>query len=154
VSPLLQSLLQKLRRKMKLNKEELIIGAIIPLMFFYCYGWWVILICPITSLFWAMAGAEGFDKFWRRVLVPASICLLLSIIMHRWWVLFGILPAWGSLSIGYGYPSTQPPDEGSALGRFWWKVCKQNQFWTDFFTRGTIYLLFFTSIAVFLIGAK
>jgi hypothetical protein len=135
-----------------MNKEELLIGAIIPWMFIYWYGWWAILISPICSILWSLSGATRFDKFWRRIGVPTVICLSLAIKTGIWFSLVGILPAWGSLSIGYGLPSTQPPDEGSALGRFWWRVCRKNEFMADLTTRGTIYLLMFFSIALCLIG--
>lgn len=61
-------------------------------------------------------------------------------------IVFSIMIMCGILSIGYGIPSYiyvlgQSPilvDEGSILGRFYYKLFKQNHKLTDIATRGTI----------------
>jgi ribose/xylose/arabinose/galactoside ABC-type transport system permease subunit len=122
-----------------LNKEELLIGAIFGLTFWFVLGWWVIPVAICTSLLWAIGGTYGHSI--RVFGVPSIVCTAAYLLSHKWLVLisypFGAL----ILSMGYGIPSTQPPDAGSTLGRFWWGICKQNPFWTDVCTRGTIYLL-------------
>ena len=52
----------------------------------------------------------------------------------------------GVLSMGYGIPDPGWPedshaDEGSDMGRFWFRVFRGNHFWADIFTRSTIGIL-------------
>ena len=84
---------------------------------------------------------EGEDKFWRRLGVPIVTSLVSAICLHSYVPLLSILPVYACFTIGYGLPSTQPPDEGSALGRFWYKFFKQDYHKADVATRATIYLL-------------
>jgi hypothetical protein len=103
---------------MKLNKEELVIGFILGLGFFWAIGWWCVPLALVTSLLWALGGYGLWGtKAWRRFGIPL---VLMAIIRP-----FGIPTIVASvftavlLSIGYGSRSTQPFDPGSPLGNFW-----------------------------------
>ena len=130
-----------------LNNEELIIGAIFPLVFIHWIGWWEILAVQLSALFWALSGSEGFSKGWRRLGCPLVVASCIFFNTHNPKVFFAIPFAFASLSIGYGTPTTQPLDSGSALGRFWFKRTR----YYDFATRGTIYALLIISFLVFLL---
>lgn len=134
---------------MNLNKEELLIGLILPTIFVYWMGFWVVPVALVSSYFWALSGAPGQEKLWRRLGVPVLVALGIYLHTHTNIIFFGILPAFGALSIGYGIPSTQPPDAGSALGRFWFKISQKYASWL---TRLTIYGLFAGSFLVLLFG--
>ena len=121
---------------MDLNKEELIIGAVFGLTFAGVLGWWVLPVLIATSLLWALGGRYGHGiRVWA---VPAVVVGAAFLHSHEWTVFLSYPLGCLVLSIGYGIPSTQPPDEGSALGRFWFKVNPES---ADFMTRLTIYLL-------------
>lgn len=124
----------------ELNKNELLVGGLFGLSFSWVFGWWVIPIAGATALLWAIGGKYGHG--WRVWCVPLVVIIANFLIhSHTWWQLFAYPAGCGVLSIGYGIPSYQPPDAGSALGRFWWRITKQNTFLTNFLTRATIYAL-------------
>ena len=92
----------------------------------------------------------------RRFGIPCVTTIYAYYIIHQIWLddlwLITILSQIGVLSIGYGIPEkvtkdymSKPdfyvPDEGSFLGRFFDKLFKGNELWTNIFTRGTIGLL-------------
>ena len=89
----------------------------------------------------AWGGAEGTSKNFRRVGIPVIISLAL-------WNLWGLL-LWIPLSMGYGIPCFN--DKGSLIGRFFYKLTNESQFWASVFTRMVIGLLCGIIIA-FLIG--
>lgn len=118
-------------RKIELNKEELTLGLVAGTAFVGFLGWWVLLTGPLCAFLWALSGAHGFSKVWRRI----GVALVLSIALLRGWEwCFSFLTAFGVLSLGYGIPTF--PDRGSALGRFF------TRFFSDVlandFVRGTI----------------
>jgi hypothetical protein len=90
---------------------------------------------------------EGSDKIWRRLVCPSIVGFALFVVM-RGFVLLGIPLSFAVQSIGYGIPDST--DKGSALGRFWMKVCRNSALWANVFTRGTIYALLFVSFRIFL----
>ena len=125
--------------KKYLNPEELAVGLIHALVWSVFLGLWAVLAVPLSSFLWAWAGADGTSKIWRRLGVPVVICGLIAIAKLTWIPLISVLPLWGVLSIGYGIPDDG--DEGSWLGRFWFKKFNDDVMAT-IFTRGTLALLF------------
>lgn len=134
----------------RLNLNELLVGFLVPFVAcVYWIGWWSIPVCAATAILWALGGAYGHSiRVWG---VPALLCGSVGLTHQSWVASFPYFLMVGALSIGYGIPSTQPPDEGSALGRFWWNsrfvrgfyYSETREMWTNFLTRGTIYTLFF-----------
>lgn len=125
---------------MNLNKEELIIGFIVGISSWLVIGFWAIPVSLVTSFFWAYTGA-GASKLYRRLGVPALISGVCSVVTHSWIPLISILPAFGVLSIGYGIPSTQPPDGGSWLGRLCWTYAGFDEKRAELYCRTIIYVL-------------
>ena len=99
----------------------------------------------ILGFLGAFAGSEGTSKNWRRILIPIifTICALIEL-KNLWVILLMIQSA--CLSMGYGIPGGN--DEGSTLGRFFYKLFKQNHLIADIFTRGTIGTLISLSFLV------
>ena len=93
----------------------------------------------VGSLLWAVGGAPHFGKAWRRVGCPALVGLSFIIKTGSWLGVPAALATFGVLTLGYGLPSTQPPDEGSMLGRIAWKLAKGNENLATLYARGTIY---------------
>lgn len=89
-------------------------GAVVPVLFFTV---------PLCSYLWAWTGA-GHGAVWRKVVMPAFVCVAIFVVRHHWQVFIGLPFMMGILSMGYGIPSTMPQDPGSPLGRFWWKRTK------------------------------
>jgi len=84
-----------------LSKEELTIGAILGLGFFWAIGWWCLLLAIITSILWAMGGAGIWGtKAWRRVLIP--IVIFIAIGHYNLACVIAGFSTWGLLSVGYG----------------------------------------------------
>ena len=118
---------------MRLNKEELIIASILTAI---VVPWpWVLVAIPVCALLWALSG-DGKSKLFRRLGVP----LVWAFSLHTGFAFVCVLTGFLSLCIGYGLPSTQPPDEGSALGRFFWKLTGGNVLLSNILTRGLIYI--------------
>ena len=90
----------------------------------------MLLTIPICAFLWAYGGAENTSKNWRRIGVPATITVFAYLIAlslkNPLIALFTlvIFPAmWGATTIGYGIPDKN--DEGSPLGRFWFRRVKE-----------------------------
>ena len=134
---------------MKLNREELIYGFCYVSLFLYWIGYWAIPFALLSSFLWALSGSEYKinHKLFRRLGCPLCIAIPLVITTGKWIVLLGVAPAFGALTLGYGIPSLNPPDEGSLLGRFYNKITG-DEFMTNILTRGTIII---SSVASFLI---
>ena len=130
---------RSIRMSLELNKEELMIGFIFGMSFWFVFGWWAIPVALLTSLFWAIGGRYGHG--WRVWTVPGFV-VAMGLILHlsAWWQLSSYPMGCAVLSIGYGMPSTQPPDHGSALGRWWVARVKYLDIATVM-TRLTIYAL-------------
>jgi hypothetical protein len=131
----------------KFNREELILGALLPLMFVAWLGWWTLLAMPICSYLYARSGMEGEDKFWRRMLIPAVLSIMVAIATSNWMCLLGFPLGWASLSIGNGIPDVNDP-EGSWLGRIWIKITRGNIELAGWGAKATIFFLLFLSIAM------
>jgi len=100
----------------------------------------------IIGLLGAWGGAEGTSKGWRRWGIPGFLTII-GLAFGNYWS--PIILAWaGIFSLGYGIPGNG--DEGSTLGRFWYKITGQNHLLADIFTKGTISI--FLSIILAVIG--
>lgn len=108
-----------------LNRNEVLVGAVFGWAMIFFIGFWALPLGLVTGLLWAIGGA-GYGKGWRRFGVPAVAALFWMLsglpILHSAATIPGAIAI---LSIGYGIPSTQPPDEGSALGRFWYRIAQK-----------------------------
>jgi hypothetical protein len=94
---------------------------------------------PILGGLLGAIGGSG-NKGARRIGIPL---LLSGYAYYRTENIFtlSIMTMAGVLSLGYGIPEPDGSDEGSALGRFWYKIFKGNHLLADVFTRGTIGVL-------------
>ena len=131
---------------MKLNTNEALVGDLYGLFFAIKVGWWAVPLSIACGILWSMGGTV--NKAYRRVgcsLLPVLVVFIHSQdgtgTLNLWpWLSFPL--AYAVLCIGYGMPSSQPYDEGSALGRFWDRVfVLSSDYWANFFTRATIYFL-------------
>lgn len=130
-----------------LNKSELVIGLIFGLIFAVKIGWWALALAPVTSFLWAAGGL--WNKAFRRIGCALLPCLAVWAVSGWWWAILAFPLAFGVLCIGYGIPTTQPPDEGSFLGRFAYSLVSQQSGWTvvekeqiaEILTRTLIYFL-------------
>ena len=93
----------------------------------------------ITGFLGALGGAHGYPKRIRKIGIPIYLFLLALLFVKNLWVITIFLMI-APLSLGYGIPSPEG-DKGSAIGRFFFNLCKQNYKWADILTRGTIGLL-------------
>ncbi len=95
---------------------------------------------PIIGSYLGALGGQGV-KEWRRFVLPAVLATLGYLNIGWWGLLLGTFG--GFASMGYGIPSYDflaltVIDEGSFLGRFWYKIFNRNHRLTDIFTRGTV----------------
>lgn len=121
---------------MRLNKEELIIGAVYPLLL-TPISTLAMLACPISAFLWAYSGA-GASKLWRRLAIPTFLSILIFFHRHNGQVFYAVPIAFAFLSIGYGIPSKN--DSGSTLGKFFYKLFNGNTVLSNIFVRGIIYI--------------
>lgn len=103
-------------RAVELNKEELALGFVAGFAFVCFLKWWVLLTAPACAFFWALSGAEGYSKFWRRMLVP--MILSFSIFNSSLAGVLSYVASAAVLHIGYGIPDAT--DNGSWLGRYFY----------------------------------
>lgn len=87
-------------------------------------------------------GGQG-PKWVRRFLYPGIITIYALYITHNLWCLSIYLVSL-ALSIGYGCPDST--DDGSALGRFFYKIFKGNVLLTNSATRAVIGCLISASL--------
>ena len=99
----------------------------------------VIIAGLITGFLGALGGAHDYPKRIRKIGIPILLFLLAILFIKNLWVIT-ILLMIAPLSLGYGIPSPEG-DKGSDIGRFFFKLCKQNYKYADILTRGTIALL-------------
>lgn len=122
---------------MKLNKEELFVGGVVALSLIGFIHWWVIPIIPLCAILWALGGAKGIPKLVRRVGVPIVLCLTAYLLGENPILTLTTLPLLVlAFSVGYGTPTVNNygnvTDEGSWLGRFWFKVFEKDTTYLDF----------------------
>lgn len=140
--------------------SEFVTGAVAAAVFLPWYVelgllWCVVSVALAASL-WALGGT--LHKAYRRFGVPGAICL--AVLIASWpsdaWGFFGTALAFGVMvlgaSLGYGIPSIQPEDAGSAIGSFWFDIFDENERLANVATRATVGLVFGTA-GVFLGGA-
>jgi len=92
---------------------------------------------PIIFGLLGSAGGQGL-KWLRRFIFPAIITLYSLYIIRNLWCLTIYLMSF-ILTIGYGIPDST--DEGSALGRIYYKLFHANTILANIFTRGTVGIL-------------
>lgn len=122
-----------------MNFSEVLTGLIFGLAWVGYVGWHVLWLAPLCSLLWALGGSV--NKIWRRVGATSAVVIFLTVTTTKLWVLCFAFGLFAVLSIGYGIPSTQPPDKGSWLGRFFFNYFHQNETLADLMTRWTIAVL-------------
>lgn len=101
------------------------------------------IVSTIGGFLGSYAGASNTSKQFRRIGIPCIIASMAYGYTQNLWVLtIGLMIL--VLSIGYGTPSHN--DEGSVLGKFWHKITKGNELYTNLLTRGTISILICLSL--------
>lgn len=129
---------------LKLNYEEMALGAAFGAALGFFVGPILAIIAALAcAVLWAIGGA-GFGRAWRFVGVPLVALAVIALARVPVATIHAIAStgvALGILTIGYGIPSTQPPDAGSFLGRFFYKLAKQNGLKANLLTRGALALL-------------
>ncbi len=90
------------------------------------------------GLLGAWGGAKGTSKGWRRFGIPGLLNVMgLGFKKFKSTIIW----IWSAIaSIGYGIPDST--DDGSTLGRFWYKILKGNHKATDVAVKGTIGFLY------------
>lgn len=124
---------------MNVKQQDFLIGFIYGLLSIAYVGWFGLIVAIASGLLWEKGGQEGHA--WRVYGCALVVYLAASIHLHSLWIVVPAALSMVILSLGYGLPSTQSPDAGSPLGRFFWKLTKQNVFLSNTLTRGTIYTL-------------
>ena len=128
-----------------LNKEEFWLGVAFSAAFFWFQGPWFLLAAVCAGYCWARGGAKDQRKAWRRLGAPFFACLGIFMQSGGWITFIPVIPAFIVLSMGYGIPSTQPEDDGSWLGRFWYKILDGEAQNANMATRQTIAALLWLS---------
>jgi len=107
-----------------LSKEELAVGRVITASWSFFMGIWAIPVIFINGWLWAYGGHMLTDKNWRRIGVPLLTCVMMTIRTKSWLPMVCFFPFYGILTMGYGIPTFVEgwEDDGSSLGRFWWKL--------------------------------
>lgn len=126
---------------MKLNKEELLMGALVGFAYLSVIKWWALLAMPVCAVLWALGGTV--NKAYRRFGVAFVMGLVAGWAMRSPYA--GAMVAFATgvvMAIGYGVPTWQPPDKGSWLGRFFFQKAGQNPVLTDIYVRATVGALF------------
>jgi len=120
------------------NKEEIIIGFLAGNLFTAgIVGDWSVLVGLATAALWRIGGYKS--KGARRYGVPSLICIAGALGAQSWIPLLSIPAGVAVLSMGYGIPDRW--DDGSALGKFWYRYTPDPRTLT-ILTRGTVGLLF------------
>lgn len=108
-------------------------------------------VIAVTSLFagllGGLSGADKSSKFFRRIALPLLLYII-GLIYHNYYSII-ILTWCGILSLGYGVPDKT--DKGSVLGRFFYKICNKNEWWTNLavkFCLGIFFSLILALIAI------
>lgn len=123
---------------MKLNKEELLIGFILGITFWFKIGWLAVPLACLTSFLWAYSGA-GANKLFRRLGVPLACAGSVAVVHHALLPLISIPLAFGVLSLGYGIPDST--DKGSWLGQLCLVYAGGDEKKANLYCRGVLYTL-------------
>lgn len=126
--------------------SEVAIGALAAAAFlpwYYQIGLLRVTILLFASAsLWAIGGT--LNKTYRRVGVPLVILIPVAFLWRPldWNEILRLVGAFlimhAACRLGYGMPSLQPIDEGSELGRFWFKVFKAKMVYAELATRSTV----------------
>jgi len=117
----------------------------------------------LFSFFGAYAGSNGTSLLWRRAFLPTITTVYAYIVigMNCSWInalwVITIQSMWGALSMGYGipdddYPENPSSDDGSSLGNLFTILFREKfnrikaHRYGDYFTRGTVGLLISLSL--------
>jgi hypothetical protein len=96
----------------------------------------IILTTFIGGILGAMGGAEHSSKMFRRLLLPGIItgvvCWYAQSLLTLSIMLMGVI-----FGMGYGIPCPDDP-KPSIIGKFFYALCHQNEFWANIFTRGSL----------------
>ena len=90
----------------------------------------------VVAFLGALSGQNW--KWLRRYIIPLLVTIYAYFMLQNLWVLTIYLMAF-PLSIGYGNPDAT--DEGSAIGRFFYRLFHNSTLWANVFTRGFVGLL-------------
>lgn len=96
------------------------------------------LIVPCCGIMGALGGADNSSKSLRRIFIPFALFGFAFTQLENIYVITIMFLSF-VFAIGYGIPDAT--DEGSALGRFWYKFWNKNHRLADIFTRGTVGVL-------------
>ncbi len=108
-------------------------------------------IAIVGGILGALSGADNSSKVYRRFLIPAILTSLAYYNTESILVITIMLMSL-ILGMGYGIPShiddieDSSYDSGSFIGRFFYKITKQNHFLSDVLTRGLIGVLISLSL--------
>jgi hypothetical protein len=72
------------------NKEEVFVGAALQFPLYFIVGWWVLMVMPVTGLFWRLGGWSEGNKLWRRAGVPLAVCVASLIAGVSWPILLAV----------------------------------------------------------------
>lgn len=98
-----------------------------------------LIVSIFSGLFGSWGGAEGTSKGWRRFGVSGLLATVGGFYKKSFKPT--IISFWSVImSMGYGIPDAT--DEGSTLGRFWFKIFKGNRKFTDLGVKFTLGSLF------------
>lgn len=92
----------------------------------------------IVMFFGTYAGSDGTSKAWRRIAIPVTFFITSLFSVLSFWNIT-LLVQYVPFCFGHGIPSVT--DEGSRFGRIFYKLCKGNDFWTNFCMRSFIAFL-------------
>lgn len=115
--------------KIKLSKEEFWTGFTHSAVWTPFQGWYALPSALLSGYLWALGGAKDTKKAWRRIGCPLTICVAVWAYKLGYWHFLSLPLAFWVLTIGYGIPSWNGPentqdDDGSWLGRFcYFKLC-------------------------------
>lgn len=132
-----------------LNTNELIRGAILGMLLTPATKWAALIVIPAASYLYALSGCKGRDKIWRRIWMPGICGLACAINLAHWPAILGAIPGYGLMTLGYGLPSTQPPDEGSWIGQKIYKYITTDETLATWIMHGSIAFFWLLGYAFF-----
>jgi hypothetical protein len=100
-----------------------LVGAV-PLCF--GAGWFALITIPLCSIFYAMGGDDDWSSAWRDVGCAAVNSIGLILATGNLLFFGAALAVYGLLTVGLGLPSINPPDAGSIVGRFFWRLAEKH----------------------------
>lgn len=121
----------------KFNKEELGLGAAFGLAFWPVLGLKVIALSILCAVLWAVGGS-GYGRVWRYLGAPVAAFAFLAVSGLAQQAFWGLWPCVVVLTFGYGIPDppTRPDrDEGSLLGRIFYKIAGGQEVPANIMTR-------------------